>query len=107
MRKGGCKEIDLRHCMVGNLDHHEWHVIFLKHRILPIAWWIASITMNGIYMVFMYFSACGIAAVVSQFQRRSFTNQEVYQVRINCKKECTRNGTKTWMLFSVLVLCFV
>ena len=27
-------EIDSRHCMVGNWDHHEWHVTFRKHRMV-------------------------------------------------------------------------
>ena len=34
MKREEWKEIDLRHCMVGNLDHHEWHVTFLKHRMV-------------------------------------------------------------------------
>ena len=57
------------------------------------------------YSVFMYFSACGIAADVSQFRRHGFTNEDVYQVCISCNKECARNGAKMWMLFSCLVRC--
>ena len=57
------------------------------------------------YSIFMYFSVCGIAADVSQFQRHGFTNKEVYQVCISCNKERTRNGAKTCMLFSCLVRC--
>ena len=34
IRKGECKEINLHRCMVDSLDHHEWHVIFLKRRIV-------------------------------------------------------------------------
>ena len=29
MKREEWKEIDLRHCMVDNLDHHEWHMMFL------------------------------------------------------------------------------
>ena len=69
--------------------------------------------MNGIYMVFMYFSACGIAADVSQCQRRGFTNQECTKFALvaTVSAQGTELGLgccfRSWFAVLSCALCFV